>query len=64
MPVYNALPVYTQNRGDVYMAEDNAMQHEEDSVVLTGMKQKQDYEMEAKSAFCVLRLAPPGTTQV
>ena len=42
----------------------NATQYEEDSVVLTGVKHMQDHEEEAKSAFCVLRLAPPVTTQV
>ena len=44
--------------------EDNSTQHEEDSVVLIGVKQKQDHEVEAKPAFPVLRLAPPVTTQV
>ena len=46
------------------MEEDNSTQHEENSVVLTGVKQKQDHEIEAKSAFPELRLAPPVTTQV
>ena len=36
------------DRDNVYMEEDNSMQHEEDSVVLTGVKQKQDHEVEAK----------------
>ena len=54
----------TGDREDVYMEEDNSMQHEEDSVVLTGVKQMQDHEVEAKSALLVLRLAPPFTTQV
>ena len=39
-PGYNAVPVYTWDRNDVYMEEDNSMLHEEDSVVLTGMKSK------------------------
>ena len=34
---YNAVPVYTGDRGDVYMEEDNSTQHEEDSVALTGV---------------------------
>ena len=63
-PWYNAVPVYTGDRDDVYMEEDNSTQHEEDSVVLTGVKQKQDHEVEAKSAFHVLKLAPLVTTQV
>ena len=63
-PGYNAMPVYTGDRGDVYMEEDNSMQHEEESVVLTGLKEKQGHDMKAKSVFPVLRLAPPGTTQV
>ena len=58
------MPVYTGDRDDVYMEEDNSTQHEEDSVVLTYVKQKQDHEVEAKAAFFVLRLAPPITTQV
>ena len=49
---YNAVPVYTST------------QHEEDSVVLTGVKQKQDWEVDAMSTVSVLRLAPPVTTQV
>ena len=63
-PGYNSVPVYTGDRDDVYMEEDYSMQHEQDSVVLTGVKQKQDNEVEAKSAFPVLRLTPPVTTQV
>ena len=63
-PGYNTVPVYTGDRDDVYMEEDNSTQHEEDSVVLTGVKLGQDHEVEAKSAFHVLRLAPPVTTQV
>ena len=43
-PGYSAVPVYTGDRDDVYMEEDNSTQHEEDSVVLTGVKQKQDHE--------------------
>ena len=60
------MPLYTGHRDYVYMEEDNSTQHEEDSVVLTGMKQKQDNEVEAKSAFHVLKLAlaPPVTAQV
>ena len=38
-PWYNAVPVYTEDRIDVYMEGDNCMQHEEDSVVLTGVRQ-------------------------
>ena len=33
----------------------------EDSVILTGVKQKQHHEAEAKSAFANLRLVPPVT---
>ena len=40
------------------MEEDNSTQHEENSVVLTGVKQKQEHAVEAKSLFPVLRLAP------
>ena len=64
IPGYNAVPVYTGDRDDVYMEEDNSKQHEWDSVVLIGVKPKQDHKVEAKSAFPVLRLAPPVTTQV
>ena len=63
-PGYNAVPVCTGDRADVYMEEDNSMQHEVDSLVLTDVKQKQDHEVEAKSAFTVLRLVPAVTTQV
>ena len=58
------MPAYTGDRGGIYMEEDNSTQHEGDSVVLTGVKQKQDWEVEAKSAFSVLRLIPPVKTQV
>ena len=58
------MPVYIGDRDDVYMEEDNSTQHEEDSVVLTGVKQKQNHDVEAKSAFPVLRLATLVTTQV
>ena len=34
------MPVYTGGRDDVCMEEDNFTQHEEDSLVLTGVKQK------------------------
>ena len=61
---YNAVPVCTGDRDDVCMEEDISMKHEDDSVVLTGVKQKWDHEVEAKSAFPVLRLASPITTQV
>ena len=61
---YNAVPVITADKDDVYMEEDNSTQHEKDSVVLTGMKQMQDQEEEAKSDFPVLRLEWPITTQV
>ena len=44
---YNAVPVYTGDRDDVYMEEDNSTQHEEDLIVITGVKQKQDHEVEA-----------------
>ena len=63
-PGNNAVPVCTVDRDDVYMEEANSTQHEKDSIVLTGVKQKQDHEVEAKSAFPALRLAPPVTTQV
>ena len=36
---YKAVPVCTGDRDDVYMEEDNSMQHEDDSVVVTGVKQ-------------------------
>ena len=39
-PGYNAVSVCKGDRDDVYIKEDNSMQHEEDSVVLTGVKQK------------------------
>ena len=61
---YNAVPVYSEDRSDVYMEEDNSIQHKKDSVVLTGVKQKQYHKAETKSAFPVLRQAPPVTTQV
>ena len=48
-PEYNAVSVYTGDRDDVYMEDDTSTQHEEDSV-LTGVKQKLDHEVEAKSA--------------
>ena len=38
--------------------------HKEDSDVLTGVKQRQDHEVEAKSVLPVLRLAPSVTTQI
>ena len=38
-PGYNAVPVYSGDRDDVYMEVNNSTQHEEDSVVLTGVKQ-------------------------
>ena len=63
IPGYNAAPVYTVDRHDVYMEKDNATQHEEDSVLLTGEKQKQDHEVEAKSTFPVQRLAPLVTNK-
>ena len=62
-PGYNAVSVCTADK-DVYMEEDNSTQHEEDSIVHTDVKQKQDHEVEAKSTFHVLRLTPPVTTQV
>ena len=43
--------------------KNNSTQHEEGSVVLTGVKHKEDHEAEVKSAFPVLRLASPVTTQ-
>ena len=61
---YRAVPVCTGDRNDIYMEEDNSTQCEEDSVGLTGVKQKQDHEVESKSTFPVLRQAPPVTTQV
>ena len=61
---YNAVPVCTGDRDDVYMEEDNSTQHKEDSVVLTGVKQEWNHEVEAKSAFPVLRLASLITIQV
>ena len=63
-PGQNAVPVYTRTRDDVYMKEDNYKQHEKDLCVLTGVKQKHDHEVEVTSAFHVLRLASPATTQV
>ena len=35
---YSAVPVYTGDRDDVHMEEDNSTYHEEDSVVFTGVK--------------------------
>ena len=46
-PGYNAVPVNTWDRDDVYMEGDNSTQHEEDSVVLTGVNEKQDHEVDA-----------------
>ena len=63
-PGYNAVPVCNGIKDDVYTEVDNSTHHEEDSVVLKGVKQKQDYEVEATSVFSVLRLAPPVTAQV
>ena len=63
-PWHSILQVYTGDRDDVYMEENNSTQHEEDSVVLTGVKQMQDHEVEAKSASPVLQLAHPVTKQV
>ena len=60
-PSYNAVPGCTGGRDDVYIEEDNSMQHEEDSVVLTGVMQRWDQEVEVKPAFPVLRLAPHVT---
>ena len=36
------------DRDDICMEEGNPTQHEEVSVVLTGVKQKQDHEVETK----------------
>ena len=47
-PRYNAVSVYTGDRDDVYIEEDNSTQHEEDLSVLTGVKQKQDHKVEAR----------------
>ena len=58
------MPVCTGESDDVYIEDGNSMPHEEDSVVLTGVKQKQDHEVEATSAFPVLRLEPPVATQM
>ena len=63
-PGYNVVQVCTGNKDDVYTEEDNSTQHEKDSVVLMGVKEKQEHEVEAKSAFPVLWLVPPVTTQV
>ena len=60
---YKALPVYTGDRDDVYMEEDNLTQYEEDLVFLSGVKQMWDHGVEAKSVFSVLSLEPPVTTQ-
>ena len=60
---YNAVLACTGDRNDVYIEEDNPMQHEENSVILTGVMQEQDHEVEAKPAFPVLRLAPPVTNK-
>ena len=38
IPGCNVAPVYTGDRGDVYMEENNSTQHEENSGVLTGVK--------------------------
>ena len=58
------MPVISGERDDVYMEEDNSTQYEEDSIVLTGVKQKKNHEVEFKSAFPVLRLEHPVTTEV
>ena len=50
-PGCNAVPVCTGDRDDVYMEDNNSMQHEEDSVVLTGARQKQDQEVEAQASI-------------
>ena len=63
-PGCNTIPVCTGDKDDVFLEEDNSIPHEEDSVVFTCVKKKQDHEVEAKSAFPVLRLAPFLTTQV
>ena len=63
-PGYNAVPVSTGDQDDVYMEEDNSTPDEEDSVVLTCVKEKQNHELEAESAFPVLRLEPPVITEV
>ena len=47
-PGFNAVPVCHGDNDEVYMVEDNSTQYEEVSVVLTGEKQKQDQEEEAK----------------
>ena len=62
-PGYNAVPVYTGDRDDVHIVEDNSTQHE-DSVVLIGVKQKQDHKVKAKLSFSMIRQAPPVTTEV
>ena len=63
-PGYNDMPVCIGNKDDVYMEEDNSTQHEKDSVVLTGVMQKQDQVKKSKSAFPVLRPTLPITTEV
>ena len=52
-PGYNTAPVCTGDEDDIYTEEDNSTQHEENSVILTGVKQKQEHKVEAKSAFPV-----------
>ena len=61
---YNAVPVCTEDKHYVYLEEDNSTQHEKDSGVLTGVKQKQHQKEEVKSTFLVLKLALPVKTQV
>ena len=61
-PGYNDVPVCSGDKDGVYMEEYDPKQH--DLVVLTGVKQRQHYEVETKSKFPVLRLATPITTQV
>ena len=39
-PWYNAIPVYTVDRDDIYIGEDNSTHHKEDSAVLRSVKQK------------------------
>ena len=58
------MPDYNWDKDDVYMEEENSPHDVEDSVGLTGVKQKQDHQVEAKSTFPVLGLVPPVTTQV
>ena len=52
-PWHNAVPVFTGDRDDVCMEEDNSRQHEEDSVALTGVKKSRTMKWKPiQYSFC------------